>query len=388
MEILSRKSSASSTGSVGGAEKHRNSLNQGKQLSLAIGSSDQKRHDEHSIKSVRAKIAMFSTQNSLESPSPTSCSSTINTTTPSPTGTGGSNRNSLSGNQPLRGSSSVITPTTSTTTQRSSQTSSPLTRSLTHGDVRDDDDAIELASIEASALLPPASAKVSNSSSSINQKHSRGTAVGATMAPYHRSMINVSSHQHDRTTSPQQNSSKVAPPEKSASHADLSKSNELSGGGGNINRDKKTYLTRVASSEDAATGHIKSNNKSLHNYNNHPPASNHQHGRSQSLLEIGSKESSLGDIEHHHSNRGNMNVPSGAESSAMTKSSYFVDGSARIKIVSDRSRSSSALLTAHQSSSEEPPKSNSPTHCKLIEARRRHTLTKLKGNNAVLMLYR
>ena len=299
---MSRKSSSSSNGSVDLNTNSNKSSRKGKS-----SSSDQLlRHDEHSIKSVRAKIAMFSTQKSVESIQDTSANvnnsntSAILRSTPSPVGNGG--RNSLSAHPTSR----VLTSTSSTSTPSSS--------------------------------VPPSSKKFNPDLES---------KVGM---PYHRSMINVSSDSPDIGVG--QSQSIVS--EKSQSHADLTKSNELSG-----YKNQKLNLTRVNSTENAGAD-IRLRARGLHQYN----VENTQHGRSQSLLEIDSnnmvlRESSNNDDPSTELFKSNNNMKATIASK---------------KIVSDRSQSSSALIIAPSLLDEsDSSKSN------LIHTRRRHTLTKLKG---------
>ena len=291
--------------------------------SSVTGSNEQKRHDEHSVKSVRAKIAMFSTQKSSESSPSTAPSASNNNnsgtslrSTPSPVGNSG--RNSLSGQHILR---------TSTTTPPSSETTNAVlpstSRPLTHGDDLQYND------------LP--------------------SKVGI-LNPYHRSMINVSSSIPDVVGVPQQQRCIV--PEKSQSHADLTKSNDLNG-----YKDQKPHLARVNSSETPGAEMIL-RNKNIRQYNQINP----QHGRSQSLLEIGSNallvEGSRKEIQ-------NTSASGIFKSGNATK-----DNIGHKKIVSDRSQSSSALLV-HSSIFDESKTTN--TNPNLIHSRRRHTLTKLKG---------
>ena len=268
-------------------------------------SSDQLlRHDEHSIKSVRAKIAMFSTQNSVDSLQDTTSSANNSNnnsmlrSTPSPVGNGG--RNSLSAQPPSR----VITSTPS------------LNNSV-----------------------PPSSKKIN---------YDLESKAGM---PYHRSMINVSSDSQDIGISQSQSIAS----EKSQSHADLTKSDELAG-----YKNQKPHLTRVSSSENAGAD-VRLRSRALQSYN----LDHSQHGRSQSLLEIDSNNVALS--EDTNSNVNNTGL---FKNNNTSKSNTSIK-----KIVSDRSQSSSALLIT-PSIFDETPSSKS----NLIHSRRRHTLTKLKGN--------
>ena len=268
-------------------------------------SSDQLlRHDEHSIKSVRAKIAMFSTQNSADSLQDTTSSANNSNnnsmlrSTPSPVGNGG--RNSLS----VQPSSRVITSTPSSNNS-----------------------------------VPPSSKKIN---------YDLESKAGM---PYHRSMINVSSDSQDIGISQSQSIAS----EKSQSHADLTKSDELAG-----YKNQKPHLTRVSSSENAGAD-VRLRSRALQNYN----LDHSQHGRSQSLLEIDSNNVALS--EDTNSNVNNAGLFRNDNTSNSNNSSK--------KIVSDRSQSSSALLIT-PSIFDETPSSKS----NLIHSRRRHTLTKLKGN--------
>ena len=250
---------------------------------------------------------MFSTQKSVESIQDTSANvnnsntSAILRSTPSPVGNGG--RNSLSAHPTSR----VLTSTSSTSTPSSS--------------------------------VPPSSKKFNPDLES---------KVGM---PYHRSMINVSSDSPDIGISQSQSITS----EKSQSHADLTKSNELAG-----YKNQKPHLTRVNSSENAVAD-VRLRSRALQSYN----LDHSQHGRSQSLLEIDSNNVALS--EDTNSNVNNAGLFRNDNTSKSNTSSK--------KIVSDRSQSSSALLIT-PSIFDETPSSKS----NLIHSRRRHTLTKLKGN--------
>ena len=293
------------------------------------------RHDEHSIKSVRAKIAMFSTQNSIESPSTASPSTSSNSsasivrTTPSPVGN--SNRNSLSEQHSLRTGTSTATPPP---TAPNTIALSALSRSSTHGDVRCD---IDLVALEAN-------------SAGNNNLPSKGGII----TPYHRSMINVSSNISDAGASQQ----RATVTEKSLSHVDLTKPNELFD-----HKNHKPHLARVNSSEEAGA-QTRHGNKILHHYNQNSP----QHGRSQSLMEIGSNM-----LLGEGATRENQNI-----SGPGIKNCYVTnDNIITKKVISDRSQSSSALLITTSVFDESKAAHMNPN---LIESRRRHTLTRLKGN--------
>ena len=294
---------------------------------------------------------MFSTQNSLESPPPASGSinsnreSTSIVSTPSPVGNS-SNRNSLSGQHSATRSTAsiVLTPTAANTTMLSS-----LTRSLTHGDVRCD---IDLSSMEANSFSTSSNANIMSHNTAINKNdlHTEGGAV----APYHRSMINVCSNSSEARASSR--TSTVA--EKSLSHADLTKSNELTD-----HTNRKTLLGRVNSSEGGGV-RTKHENKSLYSYSQ----SNPQHGRSQSLMEI------AGNTLSSATTKGNLHM-----SDAAIKNCFPSNDHVGKKMVSDRSKSSSALITTPSLIDESSPSKSNSMAPKLIETRRRHTLTKLKG---------
>ena len=244
---------------------------------------------------------MFSTQNSTDSLQDASANinnssnGSILRSTPSPVGNGG--RNSLSGNHNLR----VVTPTSSSCTVQN-----------------------------------------------VNPE-----LVSKTGMPYHRSMINVSSDSPDIGVL----HGVTIVSEKSQSHADLTKSNELVG-----YKNQKPILTRVSSTENAGVD-TRHRNKVLHQYN----VDNPQHGRSQSLLEIDSNNIVLRD--------GTTNKDHNKSCTGLFKNGNTIkDNVANKKLISDRSQSSSALLITPSIFDESPAsKSN------MIHTRRRHTLTKLKG---------
>ena len=317
---LSRKSSSSSSGSIDltiTSDKHRH-FHKGK-TNFSNNKTDQlKRHDEHSIKSVRAKIAMFSTQNSIESSQATSSannSESVLRSTPSPVGNSG--RNSLSGQHTLRALASTST--------------SPST-------------------VLSNAPLPSSSRLSTNGDEKLESD---------LVTPYHRSMINVSSNSPDPVVSQR----RTIVGEKSQSHADLTKSNDLTD-----YKHQKSHLARVNSTENAGA-EARLRNKAHHQYNYNDP----QHGRSQSLLEIDRNNILLGERcikqDQSTSNSGLSKNSDSTRDSTITK-----------KAISDRSQSSSALLITSPIFDESLVSKTINTNSNLIHTRRRHTLTKLKGN--------
>jgi len=180
-------------------------------------------------------------------------------------------------------------------------------------------------------------------------------------------MINVSSNNPDPVVLQRQNN--VG--EKSQSHADLTKSNDLTD-----YKHQKSHLARVNSTENAgAEGRLR--NKAHHQYNYNNP----QHGRSQSLLEIGSNNILL--------REGRIKQDQSTSSSGLSKNCDTTkDSTITKKSVSDRSQSSSALLITSPIFDESPVSKTINTNSNLIHTRRRHTLTKLKGNLGKISNYK
>ena len=168
-------------------------------------------------------------------------------------------------------------------------------------------------------------------------------------------MINVSSNSSDSGASQQR--STVS--EKSLSHADLTKSNELID-----HKNHKPHLARVNSSEDTGA---QVRTKTLHHYSEDSP----YHGRSQSLMEIGSNI-----LLGEGATRENQII-----SGSGIKNCYVTnDNMINKKVISDRSQSSSALLITTSVFDESATSKSTHINPNLIESRRRHTLTRLKGN--------
>ena len=323
---LSRKSSSSSNNSMDLA------ISTDKNSYLAKGRSmvtkDQKlRHDEHSKKSVRAKIAMFSTQNSHDSlctatsvnNSNTSCS--LLRSTPSPVGNSGS-RNSLSGQQALRGG------LTSVTKQPSSEYGT--------------------SNMPASSLL----------TAHMDEQCDMELSKSGSINPYHRSMINVSNNSPGVDASQQRD----LVVEKSQSHVDLTKSNDL----GDY-KTQKPQLSRVNSTEHTGI-ETRNRNENLHQFTQH--VSSH-HGRSQSLLEIG-KGMILSE--------GIVKDSTPRDSEGFLRKENVLKGTPIGKrVVSDRSQSSSALLVGTPGMDDSKLLKTQSTNPNVLHTRRRHTLTKLKG---------
>lgn len=321
---LSRKSSSSSNNSMDIAISTDKNRHFAKGKSMATN--DQKlRHDEHSKKSVRAKIAMFSTQNSTDSlctatsvnSSNASCS--LLRSTPSPVGNSG-NRNSLSGQQAVRGGF------TSVTKQPSSEYGT--------------------SHMPASSLLP----------AHMDEECDMELSKNGSINPYHRSMINVSNNSPGVGASQQRD----LVVEKSQSHVDLTKSNDL----GDY-KTQKPQLSRVNSTEHTGI-ETRNRNENLHQFTQQ--GSSH-HGRSQSLLEIGKGMIlSEGIVKDATPSEGFLRKDNGLKGTPIGR-----------RVVSDRSQSSSALLVSAPGMDDAKLLKTQSTNPNVLHTRRRHTLTKLKG---------
>jgi len=334
-EILSRKSSASSTGSIDRAFVN----------AAGKAAPPFMRHDEHSIKSVRAKIAMFSNSNSVDG------------------GMGSGGGGSVGGGMGMAKGNQASNSQHNLRSSSSTSLTSSLTRSLTQGDVRFDQD--------------PSS---SSSSSGGGGGKTCITSGGAKSYPHSRGGASSSGGTAGAAAAAVPGIRAIA--EKSISQVDLS-SNDLKGGDSLSSRHHQHHhnhhpiLSRVSSTEDK---------KKLHGAAGVSAASGIKNGgggvgggrppfgaRSQSLLEIG------GGGDMHLTSPPPPSQPKNTTSRSFPRPAVSD---------SNRSQSSSALLPA-ATACHSPAKDQTATglaairrqssNPNLIEARRRNTLTKMKG---------